>query len=121
MAATDIITIILSFLNLGAAIIAVIIAHSSLKALCGNLTDAATILPAYHLPRRPYHPYATGYAHYLRDPYLRPMIEASYRPHHRVLDAGTESSLDRKYMALVHHPTIERSIQEQSGSKSEET
>ncbi|CZT06651.1 uncharacterized protein RCO7_04358 [Rhynchosporium graminicola] len=117
MAATDIITIILSFVNLGVAILVAIIAYQSLKALCGNLADAATALPSYHIPRRSYHPYTTGYIHYLRDPYTRPMVGAAYRPLCRVLDAETVGSLNGEHVLLAQQPLgVLQAIQERSGS-----
>mgnify|MGYP003662489850 FL=1 len=52
--------------------------------------NATSILPL-NLPRRPYHPYTTGYVHYLRDPYLRPLLHAAGSPHNRMLNVATAS------------------------------
>ncbi|KAG4441564.1 hypothetical protein IFR05_002949 [Cadophora sp. M221] len=97
---TDIITIVLSFVNIGLAIAAVIIAYESLKALAGNLTTTASVLPLHRIPRRPYHPYTTGYIHYLRDPHLRPLIQAAYRPQHRPLELEDSSAMGGGHMEM---------------------
>lgn len=98
---TDIITIILAFASLGLSGAGVIIAYHSLKALSTNIITPSTILPLHQIPRRPYHPYATGYIHYLRDPYLRPLIPAAYRPIHRVLDIDGDEGVEGKHKELA--------------------
>ncbi|KAK0100818.1 hypothetical protein ONS95_007266 [Cadophora gregata] len=99
---TDIITIILAFLSLGLSIAGVIIAYHSLKALSTNILNTSTILPVHQIPRRPYHPYATGYIHYLHDPYLRRVVQTAYRSRQRILEVdGSDESVDGAIMELT--------------------
>ncbi|KAH6721947.1 hypothetical protein BKA61DRAFT_650575 [Leptodontidium sp. MPI-SDFR-AT-0119] len=110
---TDIITIVLAFVNIGLAIAAVIIAYKSLEALSGNLTTTASILPLHRIPRRPYHPYTTGYFQYLRDPHLRPLIQAAYRPQHRTLELDVGSAMGGGNMEMA--------IRRNDGSQTDDT
>ncbi|PVH83778.1 hypothetical protein DL98DRAFT_512939 [Cadophora sp. DSE1049] len=98
---TDIITVIIAFASLGLSVAGVIIAYHSLKALSSKSINTSTILPLHRIPPRPYHPYTTGYIHFLRDPYLRPLVQAACRPYHRVLDVDGEEGVEGRCMELT--------------------
>ncbi|KAG4417916.1 hypothetical protein IFR04_008970 [Cadophora malorum] len=97
---TDIISTVLDFASFCLTVAGVIIAYHSWKALSSKTINATSILPL-HLPRRPYHPYTTGCSHYLGYPYLRPLLQAAYRPHHRKLDAIADGGAEETELELM--------------------